>query len=113
MNWTERFQVTVPAKEEAGEAWADLKRRVHPQTQLEMPPGYDAQGPVDSFENVVAGQNDPTNVRLNLLSDKNLQRGYGKGKMAGTDDQYTGEHADQFYGDAGGFVERNNYLDRE
>jgi hypothetical protein len=32
--------------------------------------------------------------------------------MGMTDDLYTGEHCDHFYGDADGFVERNNYLDR-
>jgi hypothetical protein len=38
--------------------------------------------------------------------------------MNGTDDLYTGEHVDQFYGEAVdedgkvGFAERNNYLDR-
>jgi hypothetical protein len=42
----------------------------------------------------------------------NNQKGYTKHEMKGTDDCYTGEHVDHFYGDSGGFVERNNYLDR-
>jgi hypothetical protein len=54
---------------------------------------------------VQAGSTDPTGV-------SGLDKGYDRKDMKGTDDLYTGEHADLFYGDAGGFVERNNYLDR-
>jgi hypothetical protein len=41
-----------------------------------------------------------------------LRQGFVKKDMGGADDCYTGEHIDQFYGDSGGFAERNNYLDR-
>lgn len=115
IDWQEKFQITVPGKETGDEPWASLKeqRVVNPQTQLQMPPGYEASGPMDRFTNVIAGETSPSDRRMNLEGDTNIRRGYGLAKMKGTDDQYTGEHADQFYGDAGGFVERNNYLDRE
>lgn len=114
MNWQEKFQITVPAKIEGDEPWAEFKtqRVLNPQTQLEMPPGYDASGPMDSFREVVGSETSPSDVKMDLEGDSSIRRGYGKAPMKGTDDQYTGEHADQFYGDAGGFVERNNYLDR-
>jgi hypothetical protein len=41
-----------------------------------------------------------------------LIKGYDKKKLLQTDDVYTREHNDAFYDDVGGFVERNNYLDR-
>jgi len=47
-----------------------------------------------------------------------FDKGFTRRAMNGTDDQYTGEHIDHFYGEATdeegktGFVERNNYLDR-
>lgn len=53
---------------------------------------------------------------------KDLTRGFGAYEMSGTDDMYTNEHVDLFYGevvgqdDVGdkvvGFAERNNYMDR-
>lgn len=115
MNWTERFQVTIPAKTEAGESWKEPEsaRESYPQEKLQMPPGYDASGPCDSFQSVSGSPGDVTDKALNLEGEAQIQKGYGKARMKGTDDMYTGEHADQFYGDAGGFVERNNYLDRE
>lgn len=48
-----------------------------------------------------------------------IEHGYTRKEMKATDDQYGGEHMDHFYGEATdelgntGFVERNNYLDRE
>lgn len=38
--------------------------------------------------------------------------GFTKREMRPTDDMYTREHNDAFYDDVGGFVERNNVLDR-
>ena len=58
---------------------------------------------------VISGQSDVSQD----TNPESLERGFKKREMKGTDDQYTGEHMDHFYGDAGGFVERNNYLDRE
>jgi hypothetical protein len=41
-----------------------------------------------------------------------IKNGFTKREMRPTDDQYTREHDDAFYDDVGGFVERNNMLDR-
>lgn len=41
-----------------------------------------------------------------------LRKGFDRKKLLQTDDQYTREHNDAFYDDVGGFVERNNVLDR-
>jgi hypothetical protein len=41
-----------------------------------------------------------------------LRKGFDKKRLLQTDDQYTREHNDAFYDDVGGFVERNNMLDR-
>ena len=54
-------------------------------------------------------QGDLTNSEVNRTS---LVKGYDKKKLLQTDDVYTREHNDAFYDDVGGFVERNNYLDR-
>ena len=52
---------------------------------------------------------DLTNKEVNAQS---LRVGFDKKKLLQTDDEYTREHNDAFYDDVGGFVERNNYLDR-
>lgn len=52
---------------------------------------------------------DLTNREVNVTS---LRNGFDKKKLLQTDDEYTREHNDAFYDDVGGFVERNNYLDR-
>jgi hypothetical protein len=67
---------------------------------------------------VTAAETDVSKVQ----SPKALKNGFTLHGMKSTDDQYTGENMDHFYGeaigddDAGnrveGFVERNNYLDR-
>ena len=125
MSLQEKFQITIPAKEMApkrGEEWdnwtesgnqakhRDLHGRaaVKEFSRLNQIPKINL---VDSVTNdmplVTAGQSD--------VSDHvtgSYERGFAKLEMAATDDQYTGEHTDLFYGDSGGFVERNNYLDR-
>ena len=54
-------------------------------------------------------EGDLTNNELNKVS---LRDGFHKKKLLQTDDEYTREHNDALYDDVGGFVERNNYLDR-
>ena len=54
-------------------------------------------------------QGDVTNFELDAIS---LRNGFHKKALLQTDDEYTREHNDAFYDDVGGFVERNNYLDR-
>jgi hypothetical protein len=60
-----------------------------------------------------------TDVSERPTSPEGMREGFVRYNLDGADDQYTGEHMDHFYGevvgDGGnpGFVERNNYLDRE
>jgi hypothetical protein len=54
-------------------------------------------------------QGDLTNSEVSPMS---LRKGFDKKELLQTDDAYTREHNDAFYDDVGGFVERNNYLDR-
>lgn len=68
---------------------------------------------------VTASDSDVTNK---MMDAKSLLHGFTLHDLGNTDDQYTGEGVDLFYGDAEGkddannkytgFVERNNYLDR-
>jgi hypothetical protein len=68
----------------------------------------------------IAGDSDVSDY---VASPEALRDGFTRCPMVATDDQYTGEHVDLFYttargsDDTGevydGFVERNNYLDRE
>ena len=125
----EKFQITVPAKEEAGEPWvtADSQRFMGrqmawcPANAIDQdprkfnlpPPGMELanQWRIDIEQQalVMSGATD-------VSKDTNpmaFAQGYTKREMKAIDDQYTGEHIEHFYGDAGGFVERNNYLDRE
>jgi hypothetical protein len=128
MSLKEKFQITVPGKDTGNEPWASFKsaRNVHGEQTLNnttatqevggkfntLPPGMDIGDQMRSdqhaMEYFLDGQNDVTKDDPDFL-----KKGFSRGKMKGTDDQYTGEHIDLFYGDAGGFIERNNYLDRE
>ena len=54
-------------------------------------------------------QGDVTNNEVHAIS---LRKGFDRKALLSTDDAYTREHNDAFYDDVGGFVERNNYLDR-
>lgn len=111
----EKFQVVVgPLKHEDGEGWSSFAsvRKTYPCMPPEQLPPTGIKSPVtkqDGMKLVTAGATDVTDD----VNPWVFRQGFNKKRMAGTDDMYTGEHADQFYGDAGGFVERNNYLDRE
>ena len=124
----EKFQVIVPAKPEAGESWvtADSQRYLggqmgwcpaaaddtDPRKFNLMPPGMELKN---------QWRTDQPNIPMTMgerdvshdVNPEAWREGFTKRKMRGSDDAYTGEHVDHFYGDAGGFCERNNYLDRE
>ena len=119
----EKFQTIVgPIKHEDGEAWASFEsaRRTYPNRSVEALP------PTEIYEPCVHqhGMRLVTASATDVTDDVNpwdLKGGFAKHKMRGTDDQYTGEHADHFYGEVHGadeqgrvtgFAERNNYLDR-
>jgi hypothetical protein len=137
MSLKEKFQITLPGKETGDEPWASFEsarttknEHAYDNTTAEefvggcfneMPAGMD-------ITNQFGGKNEKLGYSLNgdttdvstptpgYLSPK---KGYSRAGMKGTDDQYTGEHIDLFYGEAYGddgevgFLERNNYLDRE
>lgn len=137
MSLQEKFQITVPGKIEDGEGWAaDASARktgesgfLHSNNAYSdgdatakfnfTPPGMDItnqkRGTFNHMPFSLASQTDVTNC----VSPDAMERGFSRLNMKGTDDQYTGEHMDHFYGECCdelgnvGFVERNNYLDRE
>ena len=106
---TERFQVTLPVPK------SDPDHFVMPSQARKSSGGARNQMPVgDMIEGadltlVQAGIGDVTEIN----HATGLRDGFQVLPMGGADDMYTGEHVDHFYGDVGGFVERNNYLDRE
>lgn len=113
----EKAQITVPVKEEAGEGWVSFESQrvttgvTRPGEENKfncMPVGYDATSARDKFGTSFGGDDDVSGG----ITPKSLEKGFERKDMKGTDDIYTGEHVDLFYGDAGGFAERNNYLDR-
>lgn len=135
MSLKEKFQITVPGKIEDGEGWATLDSVRDTKGEYaynnktagewtdgkfnEIPPGMDIGNQYADIHNMpyafADGHSDVTQPDSNTL-----KKGYTRAKMTGTDDQYTGEHIDLFYGtaygdskDEVGFIERNNYLDRE
>lgn len=97
----EKFQITVPGKSEDEGGWVNPTHVSKPDNNAEDTKGMPLS---------LAGA---TDISCGQLSAEALAKGFEKVGMKGCDDQYTGEHVDHFYGDAGGFVERNNYLDRE
>lgn len=130
----EKFQTILPSQplEDDGNEWvtADSQRRVQekmrhrnnttPAEEVsgkfnEMPPAYELHNENEILRQI-AGCTDFSYD----TTPESFHEGYMRRPMNGTDDQYTGEHADHFYGEAVdveepskvGFVERNNYLDR-
>lgn len=114
----EKFQIMVPNKGEGDEGpWvsdssARHTRPVDTSCMNDLPPGMGIDQENSDIRNMplsLAGRTDVSDH----MNQKAIDDGFAKLPMKGCDDQYTGEHVDHFYGDAGGFVERNNYLDRE
>ena len=111
----EKFQISAPRQrnDDTPDAWADVKstHRQYPQNHLPLP-SMAIDAPVmkenGGMPLVLAGSTDVTDN----VNPADLKRGFDIHPMLMTDDQYMGDHQDHFYGDAGGFVERNNYLDR-
>ena len=124
----EKFQITVPNKKESDEGgWVfpgvdnstagaarDDDVLVNPNKLNFMPPGMELDNQRNTdVEPMPLSLEGRTDVSSKSTEPDALIRGFSNLQMKGCDDQYTGEHVDHFYGDAGGFVERNNYLDRE
>ena len=131
MSLAEKFQITVPYKEESvppEDAWTSQDSVRHNCTEYVpehgekfnvLPPGMDItnsrNSPDDFTYSAMAGASD---VSPGARDVDRINKGFVRPDMKGTDDQYSGEHVDLFYGEAVdekgnvGFVERNNYLDR-
>jgi hypothetical protein len=114
----EKFQILVPYKEEGNpdEQWASFEssrdmRGQHARPDLNVMPSGMVFSPEHTEINcqplVMSGESD-----VSVTKPANWDKGFTTLEMKGSDDCYTGEHVDLFYGDSGGFVERNNYLDR-
>jgi len=78
-----------------------------------LPPGSDITdaevSDIRRMRTIVGGTDDVTDNP----AGGDFRKGFVPLQMKPTDDMYTREHNDAFYDDVGGFVERNNMLDRE
>lgn len=115
----EKFQVTLPQnRSDESSGWAseasarDKKGSSGGKVKNRMPPGTNVDNQALSDHNrlpfSMAGETD-------VSHDTNqgaLEKGYTKKALLMTDDEYSRAHDDSFYDDVGGFVERNNMLDR-
>ena len=128
----EKIQITVPPSKDGDDPgpWVSFESArddqssvpvFHQRTSAQpdgnkfnmMPPGMDINNQCSAEINgMPLSMSGETDVSKDT-SPGAFAKGFTKREMKGTDDQYTDEHVDHFYGDAGGFVERNNYLDRE
>ena len=136
----EKFQITVPHKEEVKDEdnwvfpgvdnrasssqrdcldgavgfWNKDAESFDNRKLNQLPPGMEIGNQMrKQLTNMPLSLAGRTDVSSNVTSPESMLKGFTRLEMKGSDDQYTGEHVDHFYGDAGGFVERNNYLDRE
>ena len=116
----EKMQVTVPEPKgnDDGNAWVDVSSARINTGNLrpdlfrkfnQMPRGYQVVTAREDFRQGFGGDSD---VSGDVVNPDALGKGYQKLAMGMTDENYTNEHVDPFYDDAGGFVERNNMLDR-
>lgn len=129
----EKFQIIAPnpATAEPPENWATFESSRQSQSSVpqwvssnsgdvdvrtfnKMPPGMDistqCSAEINNMPLSMAGATDVTDCLTPAAMHPN--KGFTTHPMKGADDSYTGEHVDHFYGDSGGFAERNNYLDR-
>ena len=115
----EKFQVILPPQpdEDDGTEWKtfESQRRTQPAKENlnEMPVNMQLENQ-NGMTRSIAGSTD-FSVDANPEA---FDKGFKRHVMNGSDDQYTGEHVDHFYGEVvdkdgkTGFAERNNYLDR-
>lgn len=104
----EKMQMVAKRPKQPSNEWSSLasNRKVTSQTKLQMP------GKQDYMEAMPFTIDSSPLTPDGSVTAKELSQGYGNGKMMPTDDNFTNEHYDEFYADAGGFAERSNYLDR-
>lgn len=110
----EKYQKTFtqPAEQHEWVSSASARRTQGVGRKLNrLPPGTNIENQADSQQNdfpmSLAGDSD-----ISADASSGLEKGFTKRAMKATDDEYTNQHNDAFYDDLGGFVERNNMLDR-
>ena len=145
----EKFQVTAEPRAKRDHAWTSFESQRDTRAQEEqhyavpssekrmaiggaladfdaprtnrMPPGMNinnqTQTPNMPQPRSAAGETDVSD-----MVSSSMRNGFTRIPMMGTDDLYTNEHTEEFYGEANGeddagnkytgFLERNNYLDR-
>ena len=118
----EKFQYEVPdPRTDNGNEWMTDKSAREAKARSgdlnDLPPGsnIDAQRnrKIHPMPHSIAGETDVSNN----VNTQTMRKGYSRLEMSPTEDQYTKEHVDAFYGDimidgVTGFSERNNTLDR-
>ena len=97
----DKNQVTLPDPGDGSHTMVNPKFRHEAQTELEMPPGGSISP--ERFASGPAGSTDPSGVG-NVVT--------GINRPTRPPDFLEGETETPFYREAGGFVERNNMLDR-
>lgn len=114
----EKFQIINKPRPPEKTEWADLKSAIKTNVEFNnMPPGEDIMTETHSDHFTPISLGGEHSVTDHVSSS--LKKGYTRGKMNASDDQYVGEGIDLWYGEAVadngdvGFMERNNYLDRE
>lgn len=118
----EKFEVRLPRVPEGAEGgWvSDASARVKKGTRPDdgcTPPGMNMD---DQYNSDIHEQPLVMSGETDVSHDWNpaaAHAGFTRRKMNPTDDMWTGEHCDAFYGDVTvdgntGFLERNNMLDR-
>lgn len=114
----EKFQVILPPQpdEDDGTAWKTFesqRKTDAPGEKLNKMPSVDLKNQ-NPLMRQIAGSTDFSHD----TNPEAFAEGFTRKQMNGSDDMYTGEHVDHFYGEAmdeegkTGFTERNNYLDR-
>lgn len=113
--FAEKYETIFPDKSEDPGPWVDPasarvgKRAVSRSNR--MPPGECIDQPVSDIKSQPMSMGGETDVSADYNAESKRE-GFKKLPMSPTEDMYTREHNDAFYDDCGGFVERNNYLDR-
>lgn len=123
----EKFQVTAERPAKDSNSWGTFESaRVTSGTERDvgnyLPPGMDITNQPNtkqpSMPLSMAGETDESNA----VNTANVRKGWIKRDFSPVEDMYTNEHVEEFYGEATGkddggdkvtgFLERNNYLDR-
>lgn len=112
----EKFQVNQRLPPQEPDRWrSDKAARVakgFPGRSNRMPPGQDIEDQAQTDQRatpfVMGGESDASED----YNSGAMRTGFTQRPMSATEDEYSNQHNDAFYDDLGGFVERNNMLDR-